>query len=246
MATARIGTSGWNYPHWRGRFYPEGLPAGRWLAHYAAHFDTVELNRSFYRLPTPHNFASWGADVPEGFTLAVKATRFTTHIKRLKDAAQTVANLLVAAKELGEKLGPVLFQLPPTMAYDASRLAGLLDYLTAQDLVPGLRAVLEVRHPSWLCPELFRQLERAGVALCLADYGALRVEGPLTAPFVYARRHGPSGRYAGNYPEEMLAADAARLKGWLAEGRDVYVYFNNDEAAYAVFNAKRLRELVGG
>lgn len=246
MATAHIGTSGWNYPHWKGRFYPEGLGASKWLGHYAGRFATVEINRSFYRLPTLENFTSWAAQVPEGFTFAVKATRFTTHIKRLKDAPQTVANLLSAARGLGERLGPILFQLPPTMSYDAARLQGLLHYLGAQDLVPGLRVALEVRHESWLRPECFRQLERAGVSLCLADLASLRVEGPLTAPFVYVRRHGPGGRYGGDYPEEWLAADAGLVRGWLAEGRDVYVYFNNDERAYAVFNALRLREMVEG
>jgi len=249
MATAHIGTSGWNYPSWRERFYPPGLPPSRWLAFYAEHFDgapfaTVELNRSFYRLPTPENFAAWAAQVPERFLFAVKATRFTTHIKRLRDAPRTVANLLGAARALGPKLGPVLFQLPPTMAYDGARLGGLLSYLSGQELVPGLRAALEVRHASWLTPECYRQLERHGVALCLADYLPLPVEGPLTAPFVYVRRHGPGGPWATDYPEEMLAADARRVSGWLSQGLDAYVYFNNDDAAHAVWNARRLGELL--
>jgi uncharacterized protein YecE (DUF72 family) len=244
-ARAWVGTSGWNYPHWKRRFYPEGLGAGHWLAHYAGQFATVELNRSFYRLPSPENFADWAAQTPEGFLIAVKATRFTTHIKRLKDAPQTVANLLEAARELGDKLGPVLFQLPPTMTYSAQRLQGLLDYLTTQDLAPGLRSVLEVRNASWLRPECFKQLEEARVALCLADHPALTVSGPLTAPFVYVRRHGPGGRWGTNYPEQMLAQDAALVRGWLDGGRDVYFYYNNDDRAYAVFNARRLLELTG-
>ncbi len=242
MARAHIGTCGWNYADWRGRFYPEALPSERWLAHYAKRFATVEINRSFYRLPTVENFSAWAAQVPEGFVFAVKATRFTTHIKRLKDAPQTVANLLSAARGLGGKLGPVLFQLPPTMRYDAGRLAGLLDYLGAQGLVPGLRSTLEVRHASWLTPECFRQLERAGVALCLADYPGLPVTGPLTAPFVYVRRHWPGDTFS--YPDSMLAKDAGLVRAWLAEGRDVYLYFNNDHLAGAVIDAERLRRLT--
>jgi uncharacterized protein YecE (DUF72 family) len=245
MARTHIGTCGWNYPHWKERFYPSGLPPERWLSHYAGKLASVEINRSFYRLPTPENFAHWASLVPKGFVFAVKATRFTTHIKRLKEAPQTTANLLMAARELGERLGPVLFQLPPTMHYDAGRLQGLLGYLKGQDVVPGLRAALEVRHASWLNPDCFRQLEAAGVALCLADYAALPVPGPLTAPFVYVRRHMPLGEEAESYSERLLEGFAGQIRGWLGEGRDVYFYFNNDVWAYAVQNAQRLCELVG-
>jgi uncharacterized protein YecE (DUF72 family) len=242
-ARPRIGTSGYVYPHWRRRFYPAGLPVREWLPFYARQLDTVELNNPFYRLPPADTFAGWRAQVPPTFLFAVKASRYLTHVKKLREPAGPLRRLLGRARRLGPTLGPILFQLPAGFHLSLDRLDGFLAALARQRLVPGLRAVLEVRHPSWLDPDATRRLEKAGVALCLADGKALAVTGPLTADFVYVRRHG-AGR-SGNYPEAALRADARRVRGWLRERRDVYVYFNNDAHGYAVQNARRLRELLG-
>jgi uncharacterized protein YecE (DUF72 family) len=240
-----VGTSGYVYRHWRGRFYPLDLPARGWLGFYAAHFPTVELNSPFYRLPAAETFAAWRAAVPPDFVFAVKASRFLTHIRRLRDADEPVQRLLERARHLGPALGPVLFQLPGRFHADLDRLDGLLRALEAQRIVPGLRAVLEVRHPSWLGAPVLQRLRDAGVALCLGDWRELPVRDLLTAPFVYVRRHGAGRRYGGRYPDAALAEDAADIRRWVRGGRDVYVYFNNDERAHAVAGARRLAALAG-
>ena len=239
--TAFVGTSGYVYGDWRGRFYPARLPAASWLAFYARRFATVELNRPFYRLPPRATFVAWRRAAPPGFVFAVKASRFLTHMKKLKDPAEPLARLLAAARGLGPALGPVLFQLPAHFHADVPRLEAFLAALRRQRRVPGLRAVLEVRDPSWLEPAVLARLEAAGVALCLADWRAVPVTGPLTADFVYVRRHGPPG---GSYSEAALRADARAVRAWLRDGRDVYVYFNNDGRAAAVRNSLRLSELL--
>jgi uncharacterized protein YecE (DUF72 family) len=235
-----IGTSGYAYPHWRGRFYPVEMPAAAWFAHYAEHLSTVELNRPFYQLPTAATFAAWRRAAPRGFVFAVKASRYLTHMKKLKDPGPPLRRLLGRARALGPTLGPVLFQLPRNFRVDLDRLEGFLAALGRQRSVPRLRAVLEVRHESWLAPDVVDRLERARVALCLHDAAQLSVTGPLTAPFVYVRRHGTSGRYQGSYPARALAKDARQIRTWAHQGRDVYVYFNNDQRAFAVANALRL------
>lgn len=240
-----IGTSGYVYPHWRQRFYPRKVPARAWLGFYARHFDTVELNNPFYRLPQARTFRAWREAVPEGFIFAVKASRFLTHLKRLKDPAAPLALFLHRVQALEATLGPVLFQLPGHFQVNLERLEGFLRVLGRQRRVEGLRAVLEVRHPSWLDPRVFDRLRDANVALCLADWTQLAVEEPLTANFVYVRRHGSGRRYGGSYPEATLRAEARRVRGWRADGRDVYVYFNNDALGHAVRNALRLADLVG-
>jgi uncharacterized protein YecE (DUF72 family) len=240
----RIGTSGWVYPHWRRVVYPAGLPAARWLPFYATLFDTVELNNPFYRLPARDAFRAWRAAVPDHFVFSVKASRYLTHLKRLRGARAPLDRLLRRVRWLGPTLGPLLFQLPPQFRADPPRLAAFLRALGRQPHVSGLRAALEVRHDSWLVPETCDRLRKAGVALCLHDAQALRVEGPVTADFVYVRRHGHPGRRNGAYPEAALRADARRIRRWLAEGLDVYVYFNNDGGGAAVRDARRLRGLL--
>jgi uncharacterized protein YecE (DUF72 family) len=242
----RVGTSGYAYPHWHGRFYPPSVPQRLWLPHYAAHFATVELNSPFYRLPSLAAVRAWRAAVPPGFVFAVKASRYVTHVKRLRAPAGPLRLLLGRIRRLGPRLGPVLFQLPATFHADAGRLDGLVRALRRQRLVPGLRVALEVRHPSWLEADVVARLRAASVALCLADWAACPVTGPVTADFVYVRRHGPEARYAGTYGDAALAEDAARIRQWRREGRDVYVYFNNDQAAHAVRDARRLAALAAG
>jgi len=244
-AELRIGTSGWHYAHWSsGVFYPEGMGSAEWLGHYAKSFDSVEVNNTFYHLPREETFESWRRGVPEGFEFAVKASRFITQVKRLKDAGESMSKFLSSAELLREKLGPVLFQLPPSMKRDDGRLRGALEYLSEQSVVPQVRAVFELRNASWLVDEVYEALERHGAALCLSDLEVCPVERPLDSGFVYMRRHGPSGPYMGSYTDEQLKRDAEGISAWLKDGRPVYVYFNNDAEGYAVKNALRLKELV--
>jgi len=237
-ATFYIGTSGWHYPHWLGNFYPEDLPPSRWLQHYARHFPTVELNNSFYRQPKPGAWDLWRRTAPEGFLFAVKANRFLTHIKRLRDVEDSLQRFLEGALRLGPHLGPVLYQLPPSFhrtAENEERLARFLALLPRH-----LRHAVEFRHRSWLVDETCRLLARHGVALCCFDAPRLRTPLVATAPFAYLRFHGSEALYASNYSDEELREWAVRLSR-LGEGLEaVYVYFNNDAYAFAVHNARTL------
>jgi uncharacterized protein YecE (DUF72 family) len=235
-----IGTSGFVYPHWRGRFYPVDLPTTEWLWYYAEHFGTAELNNPFYRLPSARAFAGWRGGVPPGFVFAVKASRFLTHLKRLREPEAPLRLLLQRARHLRGALGPVLFQLPARFHLDVHRLDRFLLALSRQRLVKGLRATLEVRHASWLEPAVFDRLARANVALCLHDWRECPVTDVVTADFVYIRRHGARGRYDGSYTAPMLDADARAIREWTSDGRDVYAYFNNDIGAFAIKNALEL------
>lgn len=239
-----VGTSGYAYPHWRGRFYPEGLPPRAWLPFYARRFSTVELNNPFYRLPAKTAFRAWRTAVPDDFVFAIKASRYLTHLKRLREARAPLDRLLRRIGPLGPTLGPLLFQLPAHFRVDSRRLDRFLRVLQRQRHVQGLRAAVEVRHGSWLVPETFDLLRKAGVALCFHDARPQPVVGPLTASFVYLRRHGPAAHYGGAYTDAMLRSEARRIRGWLAGGLDVYVYFNNDRGGAAVRDAARLRQLL--
>lgn len=238
-----VGTSGYVYGHWRRVFYPRDVPARSWLPFYALHFATVELNRPFYRLPEAPTFRAWARQVPPGFVFAVKASRYLTHLRRLREPGPPLTRLLRRAGGLGPALGPVLFQLPERFHLNVDRLDALVGALRRQRRVPGLRVVLEVRHPSWLVPEVHDRLRRANVALCVADWRSCPVRGPLTADFVYVRRHG-GRRRGGGYHDGALRADAREIRRWLRGGRDVYVYFNNDGGGWAVRNADRLVALL--
>jgi uncharacterized protein YecE (DUF72 family) len=240
-----IGTSGYAYPHWRRRFYPADLPAREWLPFYARRFPSVELNNPFYRLPGKRAFRAWRAAVPADFVFAVKASRYLTHLKRLRAPTPPLDRLLRRLRPLGPTLGPVLFQLPPQFHADVPRLRRFLDVLGRQQHLPGLRAALEVRHASWLDPEVLDLLCKARVALCLHDSRPQTVSGPVTADFVYLRRHGTSAGYRGSYSRTSLAADARRIRRWRRDGLDVYVYFNNDGGGAAVRDAWRLATLLG-
>ena len=239
--TLWIGTSGWQYRHWRDRLYERGLPTGRWFDRYAEAFETVELNVTFYRQPRPAVFEGWARRAPDGFLFAVKASRFLTHIKRLREPGPPLTLFLARAKGLGRTRGPILFQLPERFHLSLERLDGFLSALARRKIRD---AVLEVRHVSWLIEPVFERLANANVALCLHDWKLQPVTGPVTAGFVYVRRHGTRRRYGGSYTEGMLRQDAARVEAWAAEGKDVFVYYNNDGRAAAVRNARRLTELV--
>ncbi len=236
MAEYLIGTSGWHYDHWRGRFYPERLPKGDWLEFYARHFTTVELNNSFYRLPSEGALANWRDLAPAGFTFAVKVSRFITHIKRLKNCGEAVANFITRARILGDKLGPLLYQLPPNLHRNDSLLDSFLS-----GLPEGMEHVVEFRHQSWLEDEVLAILRKHKVGLCVFDMPSLPCPLLATADFAYIRFHGSSSLYSSCYSDEELACWARRLAGLAPHLRAVYVYFNNDAEGFAVRNALTLR-----
>jgi uncharacterized protein YecE (DUF72 family) len=237
----RIGTSGWHYDHWRGPFYPEGLPTGRMLEHYRRHFDTVELNTTFYRLPPKAGVRAWRDGVSGRFVFAAKGSRFITHMKKLKDPRPALRRYFAHTGLLGRKLGPVVFQLPPRWGLDLARFEAFL-----RALPPGHRYSFELRDPSWHVEEVYRLLRRRRAAFCLFDLAGFEAPDVVTADFVYVRLHGPGpGRYQGSYSDAALGEWARRIQGWTRAGRRVYVYFDNDQAAYAVRNALVLKALLG-
>jgi uncharacterized protein YecE (DUF72 family) len=237
---ARIGCSGWEYKHWRGDFYPTELPRTRWLEHYAATFDTVEINNTFYRLPEERTFAGWAARAPARFLFAIKASRFLTHMKKLKDPEEPLSRLFTRMRPLERHLGPVLYQLPPGWKCDAERLEHFL-----QALPKGVRHVLEFRDPSWYADGIMALLEQFGVALCLHDMRGSASERARVGPFVYVRFHGAAGNYGGGYSEARLSGWADWLNAERAAGADVYAYFNNDVGGHAPRDARTLRRLMG-
>jgi uncharacterized protein YecE (DUF72 family) len=249
----RIGCSGWNYASWKGRFYPGELAAARWLRFYADVFDTVEVNNTFYRLPEASTFEAWRTQTPERFLMAVKASRFLTHMKRLRDPDEPIARLFSRASHLGGRLGPVLYQLPASFHRDLPRLDAFLSRLprrftdvpdTAFSLPIRLHHVMELRHPSWFVQETWELLNRHGVGLCLHDKAGSTIVEPVVGPLCYVRFHGTSGHYRGSYSARALDAWAARLVEQQQEGRHVFAYFNNDPDAVATQNARALRTLV--
>lgn len=236
----RIGTSGFHYKHWKGPFYPEKVPAAKMLDYYVQHFDTVELNNSFYRLPEASAFDGWRDATPENFVFAVKASRFITHNKKLKDPGQAVDNLLPRAAHLKSKLGPILFQLPPHWRVNPERLVGLLEVLPRD-----LRYAFEFRELSWMNAEVEAILKKFDAAFCIYELAGYQSPMWVTADFAYVRLHGPeSGKYQGSYSEEKLSAWAKRIEKWAQELKAVYVYFDNDQAGYAAGNAMRLKKMV--
>lgn len=241
MAEVRIGTSGWQYTHWRSRFYPPRLPVARWLEHYCAHFDTVEVNNSFYRQPSRETFEAWRARTPPAFRFAVKLNRFVTHLKRLNVGPESIERGYGTAAGLGPKLAVMLIQLPPRLKFDPQRLDRYLRLVSRR----RRRHALEPRDASWLTDEALAHLAKRRIALVVIDTPKWPSRVAVTTDFAYVRFHGPEGLYASNYSEERLRAWAERIRAWRHEGRDVYAYFNNDARAYAAKNALRLRELVG-
>jgi uncharacterized protein YecE (DUF72 family) len=236
----RIGCSGWNYAHWRELFYPRGCPPARWLRYYAEHFDTVEVNATFYRLPTRKAVAGWVEQSPEAFLLTIKASRYLTHIKRLTDMREGVARFYERIEPLVDspKLGPVLWQLPESFRRDDERLAGALSALP-----PG-RHCFEFRHASWFDEDVYALLREHGVALVVGDHPKRPFQAHvLTADWTFIRFHYGSRGRNGNYSERELEEWAQRIAAWRREG-DVFVYFNNDWNAYAIRNALALRKLV--
>jgi uncharacterized protein YecE (DUF72 family) len=237
---ARVGCSGWQYRHWRGNFYPAGLPQTRWFDHYASIFDTVEINNTFYRLPDASTFTAWAARAPAGFEFAVKASRFLTHMKKLKDPEEPLDRLFSRMRGLGRHQGPVLYQLPPGWTPDRERFEHFLHALPP--LVPH---VVEFRDPAWYADDILAMLERHRVALCLHDMPGSATGREIVGPLVYVRFHGASSKYGGSYSTARLEGWAEWLRARRREGRDVYAYFNNDIGGFAPRNAVTLRGLLG-
>jgi uncharacterized protein YecE (DUF72 family) len=232
-----VGCSGWNYKSWRGTFYPRSAPVSSWLSYYAERFNTVEANGTFYRLPEATTFAAWRRHTPSRFVMAVKASRLLTHMKRLRDPNEPLRRLFTRARALGDRLGPVLYQLPGNMTRDLDRLQTFLRALPRT--VNGRRPdhVMEFRHTSWYVRDVFELLEDHDVALCLHDKLGSPIAEPFIGRFVYVRFHGPTGQYAGSYSRAHLEAWARRLTGQWKAGRRVFAYFNNDVDGAAVANA---------
>src|ERR1051325_2859642 len=237
-----IGTSGWNYGHWKNdRFVPRSFRQREWLTFYARHFPTVEINNSFYRLPPPETFAAWRRQAPAGFVFAVKGSRFITHMKKLKDPADSLKLFLTHSARLREKLGPVLFQLPPQMPVNAPRLREFVRTLKRRK---RLMVAVEFRHQSWFTQEIYEIIDAAGWTICLADSFNLPQDIPVLGRLCYIRRHGTTARYASCYSDQQLRQDAEFTMRIADAGKDVYVYFNNDAEAHAIQNALTLGRLI--
>jgi uncharacterized protein YecE (DUF72 family) len=245
MTRTRIGCSGWNYADWRGRLYPRGEPQRRWLELYAARFDTVEVNATFYRLPARETVHGWVQHTPPEFCFAVKASRYLTHIRRLRDCAEGIDRFAERLEPMqrSDRLGPVLWQLPETFQRDDARLA---DWLAALERWPA-RHTIEFRHPSWFTAPVLRALRERDVALTIGDHPERPFQShAATASWRYVRLHYGARGHTGNYSERELATWARRIGQWRRQG-DVYAYFNNDWCGYAPDNAASLsRRLRAG
>ena len=235
----RIGTSGWHYKHWLGPFYPTDLRPKEMLAWYVDQFDTVELNNSFYHLPSQETFAVWRRTTPASFCFAVKGSRYITHRKKLNDPVPSIARFMESVDALGEKLGPILFQLPPRWSCNVPRLNAFLEALPSSH-----RYTFEFRDPSWHQPMVYRALGRYNAAFCLYELDGFEAPYQLTADFVYVRLHGPGRKYQGDYTHKQLRDWARRIARWQTELKAVYVYFDNDQAGYAAKNAAELKSML--
>ncbi len=242
MPKCRIGCSGFLYDSWKGTFYPESLNQRKWLSYYVEHFDTVELNVTFYRLLKKEAFERWYNETPPGFSFSLKGSRFITHIKKLKDVDLPLLTFFNTTAPLLEKLDIVLWQLPPTFKMN---MRNLEDFIEVIKLYP-IRHVFEFRHKSWINKKVFKMLSEANIAASMADWPEFIQDLPSTANFVYIRRHGEFGSYATNYTTEQLKNDAKRIKEYLKQGKDVYIYFNNDALGYAPKNALELKTILAG
>jgi uncharacterized protein YecE (DUF72 family) len=239
-AKVYVGTSGWNYKHWIGRFYPEDLPQNEMLGFYARQFDSVEINNSFYQLPKLKTFNNWRQAVPKNFTFAVKASRFITHMKKLKAPKTSSRKLFTHVKRLDHKLGPILFQLPPHWQCDIARLAAFIEAMPAKHSY-----VFEFRDESWFNPEVYRLLAKHNVAFCIHDFRSKESPREITADFTYLRFHGPhKAAYSGSYPPRVLEKWAKKITEWQHQLSAIHVYFNNDAEGHAIRNALSLRELL--
>ena len=234
-----IGTSGWHYDHWKGVFYPEGLAKSAWLGYYAEHFSSVELNNSFYRLPSEKAFTGWKDSTPDEFVFSVKASRYITHIKRLKGMAGSVSSLMERAELLGDKLGPVLYQLPKGMKQDCRVLEDFLKILPT-----GTKNVFEFRDDSWLDEKVYELMRHYNAGFCIYNMPDFTTPVIATSDFAYVRFHGSNQLYSSDYSENELEYWAGKISD--LKVKTVYAYFNNDIGGFAPKNAQMLRTLLEG
>jgi uncharacterized protein YecE (DUF72 family) len=236
----RVGTSGWHYSHWKGPFYPEDIKNSEMLKFYMDRFNTVEINNSFYNLPQKKTIEAWRDTVPRDFIFAVKASRYITHMKKLREPGKSTKKFFKRIEVLGDKLGPILFQLPPRWRFDAGRLESFLE-----DLPEEFRYAMEFRDISWFTQRAYDLLAEHGVAFCIYELAGQESPREVTADFVYVRLHGPTKRkYEGSYSARALSGWAGAFSTWSRRGRDVYCFFDNDQAGYAASNASRLRTML--
>ncbi|MFL6767145.1 MAG: DUF72 domain-containing protein [Sphingomicrobium sp.] len=241
MASIRVGCSGWVYKHWRGLFYPAELPQKRWYQYYASHFDTVEINNSFYRLPAASTFDRWRNQAPDGFCYAVKANRFITQAKKLKDCEEPLDRFLGPTRQLGEHLGPILFQLPPRFRLNLERLENFLQ------LLPGdLIHVFEFRDKSWLIEETLALLDRFGAGFVSHDLTGFETLDWACGKAAYVRFHGTAGKYRGRYSARQIAKWAEWFQDQQCSGRSCWAYFNNDIGGDAIADALALKQKIEG
>ena len=236
-ASIRIGTSGWHYKHWRDVFYPAQTPTREWLPLYAKYFDTVELNNVFYRFPTESAVLQWKSIAPANFLFAVKASRFLTHRKKLTGPPDAVGKFLDRAGLLGDKLGPILFQLPPRWRANPDRLASFADWLPADEY----HFVFEFRDPSWYSDAVLRLLSERKLSFCVHDWDSARSPKLLTGRIGYIRLHGPVGHYRGKYTLRQLRPWIDLICSWRSKVEQIFIYFNNDQEAFAIQNARQLK-----
>jgi len=240
-ADIRIGTSGFHYKHWIGRYYPAGIKPANMLAHYLRDFDTVELNNTFYRLPETASFDAWRNAAPPGFIYAVKGSRFLTHMVKLKDPERGLVNFIPRAERLRQKLGPILWQLPPKWNLNLERLEEFL-----QKLPRAHRYAFELRNETWMTDEVYDLLRKYNAAFCIYELAGYHTPFLVTADWTYIRLHGPTQlKYQGSYTDAQLEVWAERIREWSRTMKAIYVYFDNDDSAYAVHNALTLKRLVG-
>ena len=234
----RIGTSGWHYKHWLGNFYPARLPSTKMLSWYADHFDTVEINNTFYRLPAEDSLFNWRNTVPSNFLFTAKASRFITHMKRLLDPSVSTQKFFSRVALLGSTLGPILFQLPPGFRLTLARLEQFLDALPLNHMY-----VFEFRDSTWETAPVYNLLRRHNVAFCIHDWRGVPSPRVITADFTYIRFHGPTGNYSGGYCPEFLTNWADQIRQWQSLSK-IFIYFNNDVGGHAITDAKNLRKLL--
>jgi len=240
VSQINVACSGWVYKHWRGILYPEGLPQRLWFQRYSEEFDTVEINASFYRVPKPETFDGWRYKAPDGFRYAVKVNRFITHLKKLVGVEETLNDFVALARKLGPTLGPLLYQLPPSLKLDLERLESFLKLIPAD-----LSNVFEFRDKSWYVPELYALLDRYGASFCVHDMRGSNTERIAVGPLAYVRFHGGQGKYWGRYSDEGLLGWTDWIIDQSRQGRAVWCYFNNDIHGHAIHDAQTLKSMVG-
>lgn len=240
MPTVHVGCSGFLYDHWKGVFYPTDIPQKQWFQYYVKKFRAVELNVTFHQLPDKETFNRWYKESPQNFVFGVKGSRFITHVKKLKASEEPLDVFFSRAMALREKLGAVLWQMPPALKVDTGRLADFLELLKPY----GTRNAFEFRDESWISKKVATLLEKGNASFCMADFPDFLDNLPVTSDFVYIRRHGESGNYASCYTAEQLKADAVRILRYLRQGKEVFVYFNNDASGCAPKNALELISML--